>query len=96
VAKYKKGKMSRQEVEALIVKAIAEFGDRALYAIKNGTIGKTLYAYADTKEDAHKIRLLMPLRWNNLHCIVIYDSDPDPEEEEEFEWMDPALYSPKE
>ena len=96
MAKYRKGKLSKNEREALTIKAMTEFGDGALYAIKDGTIGKTLYAYADTRKDAHKIRLLMPLKWNNLHCIVIYDSDPEPvDEDEEFEWMDPALYSPE-
>ncbi len=87
--------MSKKEESALLLKAISEFGDRALYEIKNGTIGKTLYAHADSKDDAHVIRELMPLKWNNLYCIVLYDSDPEPEYDDEFEeWHDPTLYDP--
>jgi len=96
VAKFRKNKMSKKEQDSLILKAISEFGDRALYTIRNGTIGQTIYAYADTKDDAHVIRELMPLKWNNLYCIVIYDSDPEPEEEDEYEdWLDPVHYDPK-
>ncbi len=95
MAKFRKDKMSKKQEEALILKAISEFGDRALYTIRNGTIGKTLYAHADSKDDAHVIRELMPLRWNNLYCIVLYDSDLEPEDDDEFEeWHDPTLYDP--
>ena len=95
MTKYRKDKMSKKELNALILKAMSEFGDRAMYTIRNGTIGKTLYAYADTKDDAHVIRELMPLKWNNLYCIVVYDTDPEPEEDDDYEeWFDPALYDP--
>ena len=65
-------KLSKSQKEILLLKAQTEFGDYALYEVKNGTHGLTLYVYPDLIEDASRLRKAVPLQWNNLFTIVTY------------------------
>ena len=79
----KSKKLSRHQKDVLLVKASAQFGNRALYSIEQRTQGLALYAYADSKQDAEILRKTIPLRWNGLFTVVIYIDLPDEEEDEE-------------
>jgi hypothetical protein len=65
-------KLSKSQKEVLLLKAQTEFGDYALYEVRNGTHGLTLYVYPDLVEDAPRLRKAVPLHWNNLFTIVSY------------------------
>jgi len=73
---------SRHQKDVLLVKASAQFGNRALYSIEQKTQGLALYAYADSKQDAEILRKTIPLRWNGLFTVVIYIDLPDEEDED--------------
>ena len=73
-------KLSKSQKEVLLLKAQTEFGDYALYEVRNGTHGLTLYVYPDLVEDAPRLRKAVPLHWNNLFTMVIYINTPDEEE----------------
>ena len=85
----KKKKLSKRQKEVLILKAITEFGDRAVYDIRNGTLGMTLYAHADTREISRNLRKLIPSDWNGLKTIVTYFEEPEDEEYENEDLYDP-------
>ena len=78
----KSKKLSRHQKDVLLVKASAQFGNRALYSIEQKTQGLSLYAYADSKQDAEILRKTIPLRWNGLFTVVIYIDLPDEEDED--------------
>ncbi len=68
----------------LTLKALAEFGDRAVYEVRTGTRGMALFAYADTREDSSILRKLIPSSWNGLYTIVIYTDLPEEDNDEEY------------
>ena len=78
----KSKKLSRHQKDVLLVKASAQFGNRALYSIEQKTQGLALYAYSDSKQDAEILRKTIPLRWNGLFTVVIYIDLPDEEDED--------------
>ena len=73
-------KLSKKQKEMLTLKALAEFGDRAVYEVRKGTRGMALFAYADTREDSSILRKLIPSSWNGLYTIVIYTDLPEEDE----------------
>ena len=72
----------------LTLKALAEFGDRAVYEVRKGTRGMALFAYADTREDSSILRKLIPSSWNGLYTIVIYTDLPEDDAEEYSSYED--------
>ncbi len=88
---FKKGKLSKYQKQVLVEKAIAEFGDRGIYTLENGTLGMTLYVHADSPEEAHILRRTIPLQWNGYYTIVLYYQDLV---DEEYEYEDEDLYDP--
>jgi hypothetical protein len=74
-------KLSESQKEVLLLKAQTEFGDYALYEVKNGTHGLTLYVYPELVEDAPRLRKAVPLQWNNLFTIVSYIDTFDRDED---------------
>ena len=80
----KKNRLSKTEKEALILKAITEFGDRGLYDVSQSTLGMALYVHADTREDSKILRRLIPTDWNGLYTIVLYTEEPEDYEDEEL------------
>ncbi len=89
---FKKGKLSKNQKKVLVKNALAEFGDRGIYSLDNGTLGMTLYVHADTPEDAHVLRRAIPLQWNGYYTIVLYYQDLV---DEEYEYEDEELYHPE-
>ena len=83
----KKNRLSKTEKEALILKAITEFGDRGLYDVSQSTLGMALYVHADTREDSKILRRLIPTDWNGLYTIVLYTDEPE-------DYEDESLYDP--
>jgi|TARA_R110000796_G_scaffold53171_1_gene125001 hypothetical protein len=73
-------KLSDKQKDLLLIKAITEFGDLAIYKVVNGSHGLTLHAYADSPKDATLLRRMIPLWWNGLFTMVIYINTPDEEE----------------
>ena len=49
-------KLSDKQKDLLLIKAITEFGDLAIYKVVNGSHGLTLHAYADSPKDATLLR----------------------------------------
>lgn len=80
----KSKKLSRHQKDVLLVKASAQFGNRALYSIEQRTQGLALYAYADSKQDAEILRKTIPLQWNGLFTVVIYIDLPEEDEDEDY------------
>ena len=80
----KSKKLSRHQKDVLLVKASAQFGNKALYTIEQRTQGLALYAYADSKQDAEILRDIIPLRWNDLFTVVIYIDLPEEDEDEDY------------
>tara|TARA_R100000664_G_C2675682_1_gene85826 strand:- start:229 stop:501 length:273 start_codon:yes stop_codon:yes gene_type:complete len=89
VSSKKKNRLSKSEKEALILKAISQFGDRGLYDVSQSTLGMALYVHADTREDSRVLRRLIPTDWNGLYTIVLYTEEP-----EDFDYENEDLYDP--
>ncbi len=70
--------MSPLERDDLILEAALEWGADAMFDIRPGTLGLTLYAHCDLKEDASYLRKKIPLDWHGLYTIVTYNTDPNP------------------
>lgn len=84
--------MSPLERDNIILEAALEWGADAMFDIRPGTLGLTLYADCDCKEDASYLRKLIPLEWHGLYTIVTYTYNPDGEvEKDPYE----DLYDPK-
>jgi hypothetical protein len=64
------------EKNELILLAAVEFGVDYTYEIKHGTLGNTLYIHSPSKDLAHPVRILAPLRWNGLYIVVLYTDIP--------------------
>ena len=58
--------------QELILKIAIEFGALYTYEIKHGTLGRTLYIDAASKDEAHLVRRKMSGYWNGLYVIVRY------------------------
>ena len=80
----KKNRLLKREKEALILKAISEFGDRGIYDVSQSTLGMALYVHADTREDSRVLRRLIPTDWNGLYTIVLYTEEPEDYEDEDL------------
>jgi hypothetical protein len=84
VPNKKKCRLASKEKEALILKAITEFGDRGVYDVSQSTLGMALYVHADSREDSKILRRLIPTDWNGLYTIVLYTEEPEDYEDEEL------------
>lgn len=60
--------------DELILKAAIEFGPDYLYIIKNSTLGRTLLIDAGTRLESREVRKKVPMTWNGLYTVVLYDS----------------------
>jgi hypothetical protein len=87
VPNKKKFRLPSKEKEALILKAITEFGDRGVYDVSQSTLGMALYVHADSREDSKILRRLIPTDWNGLYTIVLYTEEPE-------DYEDESLYDP--
>ena len=58
----------------LILRAAIEFGPDYLYEIVNGGLGPTLRIDARTKDEAKQLRPRVPLMWEGLYTIVLYQT----------------------
>ena len=85
----KKNLLSKREKEALVLKAISQFGDRGIYDVSQSPLGMALYVHADTREDSKILRRLIPTDWNGPYTIVLYTEEP-----EDFEYENEDLYDP--
>ena len=83
----KKFRLPSKEKEALILKAITEFGDRGVYDVSQSPLGMALYVHADSREDSKILRRLIPTDWNGLYTIVLYTEEPE-------DYEDESLYDP--
>ena len=80
--------MNELERKKVLLKAKIELGPRYEYKLYNGGLGLTLNIHTPTKEEAGKMRKLVPIHFEGVYTIVTYDGDRIEEDE--------ALYLPAE
>jgi len=87
-------RMNELERKKVLLKAKIEFGPRYEYKLYNGGLGLTLKIHTLTKEEAGKVRKMVPIHFEGIYTIVTYNGDrieeDEPlflpaEEEEEYE-----------
>ena len=69
--------MATYDDDSLKLKAAVEFGSDYIYDVRNGTMGRTLYVKAGTKEKARHIRKKIQSPWEGVYVIVLYSSAPE-------------------
>ena len=67
--------MTRNERDEIVLKAAIEFGSDYFFRVDYGTLGLTLYAEASNKAEASALRRDMPIYFEGLYTIVLYESD---------------------
>ena len=67
--------MTRNERDEIVLKAAIEFGPDHLYRIDHGTLGLTLYAEVANKTEARAVRTAMPIYFEKIYTVVLYESD---------------------
>ena len=80
--------MDELERKKILLKAKIEFGPRYEYKLYNGGMGLTLKVHALTKEEAGKVRKMVPIDFEGVYTIVTYEGERIEEDE--------ALYLPAE
>ena len=80
--------MNELERKKVLLKAKIEFGPRYEYKLYNGGLGLTLKIHTPTKEEAGKMRKMVPIHFEGVYTIVTYDGERIEEDE--------ALYLPSE
>ena len=80
--------MNELERKKVLLKAKIEFGPRYEYKLYNGGLGLTLKIHTPTKEEAGKMRKMVPIHFEGVYTIVTYDGEQIEEDE--------ALYLPAE
>jgi hypothetical protein len=81
--------MALKKEDVLILKAAIELGSNCNYTIKKGGLGKTLVIDAGTRSKAREVRKKVPIEWEGLYTLVIYNKAA--EEDEEDSLYDPSL-----
>ena len=80
--------MDELDRKQILLKAQIEFGPRYEYKLYNGGLGLTLKIHTLTKEEAGKVRKMVPIHFEGVYTIVTYDGERIEEDE--------ALYLPAE
>ena len=80
--------MDELERKKILLKAKIEFGPRYEYKLYNGGMGLTLKVHTLTKEEAGKVRKMVPIDFEGVYTIVTYEGERIEEDE--------ALYLPAE
>ena len=80
--------MDELERKKILLKAKIEFGPRYDYRLYNGGMGLTLKVHTLTKEEAGKVRKMVPIDFEGVYTIVTYEGERIEEDE--------ALYLPAE
>jgi len=65
----------------ILLKAKIEFGPRYEYRLYGGGLGLTLKIHTPTKEDAGKVRKMVPIYFEGVYTIVTYDGERVEEDE---------------
>ena len=71
--------MSPLERDNLILEAALEWGADAMYDIRMGTLGLTLYVDCESRAESSYLRKKIPSSWHGLYTIVTYTYDPEGE-----------------
>ena len=74
-------RMDELERKKILLKAKIEFGPRYDYKLYNGGLGLTLKVHTLTKEDAGKVRKMVPIYFEGVYTIVTYDGERVEEDE---------------
>ncbi len=80
--------MDELERKKILLKAKIEFGPRYEYKLYGGGMGLTLKVHALSKEEASKVRKMVPIDFEGVYTIVTYEGERIEEDE--------ALYLPAE
>ena len=64
--------MTPVERDNIILEAALEWGADAMYDIRNGTLGLTLYIDCSCKEESSYIRHKIPAYFHDLYVVVTY------------------------
>jgi hypothetical protein len=73
--------VDKLERKKILLKAKIEFGPRYNYELYNGGLGLTLKIHTPTKEEAGKVRKMVPSPFEGVCTIVTYDGDRIEEDE---------------
>ena len=74
--------MDELERKKILLKAKIEFGPRYEYTLYGGGLGLTLKIHTLTKEEAGKVRKMVPIHFEGVYTIVTYDGDRIDEDDE--------------
>ncbi len=85
--------MSPTERDNIILEAALEWGPDCYYDISPGTMGETLYVTARYKDEASRIRKIIPGTWHGLYTVVLYPTHI--KTEKDYHDENPDLYDPK-
>ena len=91
--------MTLVERDNIILEAALEWGADAMYDIRNGTLGPTLYIDCSCKEESSYIRNKVPAYFHGLYVVVTYPTHIlTYEQADELlgdePYLDPELYDP--
>ena len=67
--------MIQETKDELLLRAIVEIDSECAYYIKQGGLGPTLYVDAKTDKKASEVRKKLPIMWNNMYTVVLYDTN---------------------
>ena len=87
------------ERDNIILEAALEWGADAMYDVRPGTMGTTLYIDCSCKEESSYIRHQVPAYFHGLYVVVTYPThiltyDQLDEATSEEAFLDPDLYHP--
>ncbi len=77
-------RMNELERKKVLLKAKIEFGPRYEYKLYNGGLGLTLKIHTSTKEEAAKMRKMVPIDYEGIYTIVTYSGEQIEEDEPLF------------
>ena len=89
--------MTPLERDNIILEAALEWGADAMYDIRNGTLGPTLYIDCACKEESTYIRHQIPAYFHDLYVVVTYPThvltyaDIEPDNDPYADLLDPKL-----
>jgi len=87
------------ERDNIILEAALEWGADAMYDVRNGTLGLTLYIDCSCKEESSYIRHKVPAYFHGLYVVVTYPTHILTYEQadgllDDEPYLDPDLYDP--